>query len=44
MTSSPIILANRGRNSGNSDILLSLAPKSLEMVTVAMKLKGACSL
>ena len=29
---------------GNSDILFSWAPKSLQMVTAAMKLKDACSL
>ena len=33
-----------GGKSGNSDILFSLAPKSLQMVTTAMKLKDACSL
>ena len=36
------IMANRWGNSGN--ILLSLAPKSLQMVTAAMKLKDAYSL
>ena len=36
-------MANRWRNSGNSDILLFWgAPKSLQMVTVTMKLKDAC--
>ena len=32
-------MANRWGKSGNSDILFSLAPKSLWMVTAAMKLK-----
>ena len=31
-------------NSGNSDTLFSWAPKSLQMVTVATKLKDTCSL
>ena len=30
-------------NNGNSDRLFSWAPKSLQMVTAAMKLKDACS-
>ena len=38
------IMANRWRNRGNSDRLFSWAPKSLQMVTEAMKLKDACSL
>ena len=34
-----------GGNNGNSDrLLLSWTPKSLQMVTAAMKLKDACSL
>ena len=34
-----------GENNGNSDRLyFGGAPKSLQMVTAAMKLKGACSL
>ena len=33
----------RGK-SGNNDILFSQAPKSLQMVTSAMKLKDTCSL
>ena len=33
-----------GRNNGKSDRLFSWAPKSLQMVTAAMKLKDACSL
>ena len=37
-------MANRWRNNGNSDKLFSWAPKSLKMVTEAMKLKEACSL
>ena len=40
-------MANRRGNSGNSDRLYFLgggAPKSLQMVTAAMKLKDACSL
>ena len=37
-------MANRRGNNGNSDRLFSLAPKSQQMVTAAMKLKVACSL
>ena len=37
-------MANRWGNNGNSETLFSWAPKSLKMVTVAMKLKDACSL
>ena len=42
-------LANRSGNNGNSDRLyfgglIFGAPKSLQMVTTAMKLKDACSL
>jgi len=37
-------MANRWGNSGNSDGHLRGAPKSLQMVTAAMKLKDACSL
>ena len=37
-------MANRWGNSGNSDRLFSWAPKSLQMVTAAMKLKDICSL
>ena len=36
-------MANRWGNNGNSDIFFSWAPKSLQMVTAAMKLKDACS-
>ena len=38
------IKASRWGNNGNSDRLHSWAPKSLRMVTEAMKLKDACSL
>ena len=37
-------MANRWGNSGNSERLFVWAPKSLQMVTAAMKLKDACSL
>ena len=37
-------MGNRWGNSGNSDTLFWGAPKSLQMVTAAMKLKDACSL
>ena len=37
-------MGNRWGNSGNSDTLSLGAPKSLQMVTAAMKLKDACSL
>ena len=37
-------MANRWRNNGNSDRLYSGAPKSLQMVTAATKVKDACSL
>ena len=37
-------MANRWGNSGNSDRLILGAPKSLQTVTAAMKLKDACSL
>ena len=37
-------MANRWGNNGNSDRLFSWAPKSVQMVTAAMKLKDACSL
>ena len=36
-------MANRWGNNGNSERLFSLAPKSLQMVTVAIKLKDTCS-
>jgi hypothetical protein len=36
-------MGNRWGNNGNSDRLFSWAPKSLQMVTAAMKLKDACS-
>ena len=38
------LMANRCRNKGNSERLFFWAPKSLQMVTAAMKLKDACSL
>ena len=37
-------MTNRWGNNGNSDRLFSWAPKSLQMVTAAMKLKDTCSL
>ena len=37
-------MANRWGNKENSDTLFSWAPKSLQMVTAAMKLKDAYSL
>ena len=37
-------MANRWGNSGNTDRLFSWAPKLLQMVTAAMKLKDAYSL
>ena len=38
-------MANRWRNNGNSEILyFGGAPKSLQMMTAAMKFKDACSL
>ena len=37
-------MPNRWGNNGNSDRLLFWAPKSLQVVTAAMKLKDACSL
>ena len=36
--------ANRWGNNGNSERLFPWAPKSLQMVTAAMKLKDTCSL
>ena len=36
-------MANRWRNNGNSETLFLGAPKSLQMMTAAMKLKDACS-
>ena len=45
MASGPInFMANRWENNGNSDRLFWGAPKSLEMVAAAMKLKDICSL
>ena len=37
-------MANRWRNNENNEKLLLWAPKSLQMMTAAMKLKDACSL
>ena len=37
-------MGNKWGNSGNCQTLFLGAPKSLHMVTAAMKLKGACSL
>ena len=37
-------MTNKWGNNGNSDRLFSLAPKSLRMVTAAMKLEDTCSL
>ena len=37
-------MANRWGNTGNSDRLYFGAPKSLQMLTAAMKSKDACSL
>ena len=42
--SDPIISWHRWGNNGNSDRLFSWAPKSLQMVNAAMKLKDAYSL
>ena len=36
-------MANRWENDGNSERLFSWVPKSLQLVTAAMKLKDACS-
>ena len=38
------LMANRWENNGNSERLFSWVPKSLQMVTAAMKLKDTCSL
>ena len=37
-------MANRWGNNGNSERLFSWAPKSLQLVIAALKLKDACSL
>ena len=42
--SSPITSWQRWGNNGNSETFFSWAPKSLQMVTAAMKLKDTCSL
>ena len=39
-----LFMANRWGSNGNSERLYFGAPKSLQLVTVAMKLKDACSL
>ena len=44
MASGPITSSNRWGNSGNWLTLFFWAPKSLQMVTAAMKLKDACCL
>ena len=44
MASDPIISWQIDRETMETEILFSWAPKSLQMVTAAMKLKGACSL
>ena len=45
MASSPITSWQvEGEKGGNGDRLFSWAPKSLQMMTAAMKLKDACSL
>jgi len=45
MASSPITLWQKdGEKNGNSDRLYFLTPKSLWMVTAAMKLRDTCSL
>ena len=44
IASSPITSWHRWRNNGNSETLFSWASKSLQIVTVAMKLKDTCSL
>ena len=45
MASGPIISWQiDGGNNGNSERLFSWAPKSLQMVTIALKLKDTCSL
>ena len=43
-TKSHRFMANRWGNNGNSETLFSWAPKSLQMVSAAMKLKEVCSL
>ena len=43
MASNPIIHGNRWQKNGSSDWHF-LAPKSLQTLTAAMKLKGTCSL
>ena len=40
----PLLYGKQKGNNGNSDTLFSWAPKSLWMMTAAMKLKDTCSL
>ena len=44
MASNSVLVASRWGHNGNSGRLFSWAPKSLQIVTAAMKLKDACSL
>ena len=44
MASGPITLWQTGKKCKQRQILFSWAPKSLQMVTAAMRLKDACSL
>ena len=45
MTSGPItFMATRGNNANSDRLFFSWPPKSLQMVTAAMKLKDVCSL
>ena len=44
MASGPITSRQTEGDNGNSETLFSWAPKSLQIVTAAMKLKDACSL
>ena len=44
VASGPITSPNRWGNNGNRETLFSWAPKSLQMVTAALKLRDACSL
>jgi len=37
-------MANRWRNNGNNERIFTGTPKSLQMVTAAIKLKDTCSL
>ena len=44
MVQSHRFMASRWGNNGNSDRLFSSTPKSLQMMTAAMKVKDTCSL